>query len=113
MTLSPIFVDLVAALLSGRAALEIVARFDTHAGIEAQLAAASPDLILYGLQGGEAENVAIALLQRLPLAKVVVFSSDGHDAYVHTLRPHRKVLLDLSPRVLIRAILAHPRAPAT
>src|SRR6266481_2366534 len=111
VTLSPILVDLVTTLLSGRAELDVVARFDSHDGIETQLAAASPDLILYGLQNGESDNIAAPLLALLPSSKIIVFSSDGRNAYVYTMRPNRKALLDLSPRALVRAILAGPNHP--
>jgi hypothetical protein len=111
VTLSPILVDLVTTLLSGRAVLDVVARFDSQYRIETQLVAASPDLILYGLQNGQSDQVAAALLALLPSSKIIVFSSDGRNAYVHTMRPNRKVLLDLSPRALVRAILAGPFRP--
>jgi DNA-binding NarL/FixJ family response regulator len=112
VTLSPMVVDLVTALLSGHAVLDVVARFDSHDGVEAQLAATSPDLILYGLQNGESVNIAPALLTLLPSSKIIVFSNDGRNAYVYTMRPNREVLLDLSPRVLVRAILDGPYRPA-
>jgi DNA-binding NarL/FixJ family response regulator len=106
VTLSPILFDLLTTLLAGRATLEVVARFDTHEGIKAQLVAATPDLILYGLQNGESDGTAITLLASLPGARVIVFTSDGRNAFVYTMRPHRKALLDLSPHALVEAILA-------
>jgi len=111
VTLSPILFDLLTTLLAGRATLKVVARFDTHDGIEAQLMAATPDLILYGLQNGESDSIAAALLASLPSAKIIVFASDGRNAFVYTMRPHRKALLDLSPHALVRAILAGPTGP--
>jgi hypothetical protein len=111
VTLSPILVDLVTTLLSGRAVLDVVARFDSHDGIETQLTAVSPDLILYGLQNGESDNIARPLLALLPSSKIIVFSSDARNAYVYAMRPNREALVDFSPRALVRAILAGPYRP--
>lgn len=114
VTLSPILFDLLATLLAGRANLNVVARFNTHEGIESQLAAAMPDLILYGLRTGESDSIVGTLLASMPKVKIIAFTSDGRDAFVHTMRPHRNTLVDLSPQELVEAILdvdphLHPR----
>jgi DNA-binding NarL/FixJ family response regulator len=114
VTLSPILFDLLATLLAGRANLNVVARFNSHEGIESQLAAAMPELILYGLQTGESDSIVSTLLASMPKAKIIVFTSDGRNAFVHTMRPHRHALLDLSPQELVETILdvdphLHPR----
>ena len=106
VTLSPILFDLLDTLLAGRANLNVVARFSTHEGIESQLAAAMPELILYGLRTGECDSIVSTLLTALPKAKIIVFASDGRTAFVHSMRPHRSALLDLSPQELVATILA-------
>ncbi len=108
ITVSPILVDLVSTLLSGRALLEIVARFDSHDELETRITAVSPDLVLYGLQNDESDDVARRMLALVPQSKIIVFSSDCRHAYVHSMRPHRKALLNLSPHSLVHAILGAP-----
>ena len=105
VTVPAIISDVVATLLSARTTLKVVARFDDRAEIAARLSAVSPDLVLIGLRNGETDEIARTLLTDIPAAKVVAFSRDGRNAYVYEVRVHRKVLADVSPRVLINAIL--------
>jgi DNA-binding NarL/FixJ family response regulator len=112
VTISPMIFDIITTLLSARATLSVVAQFNNRAEIETQLCGASPDLILMGLQAGENDDIARALLAIVPRARVIAFSSDGRNAYVHEMRTYRKELLDVSPRVLTDAILrktSHPK----
>jgi DNA-binding NarL/FixJ family response regulator len=102
----------VASTLSGHAVLDVVARFDGPDGIESQLPAAAPDLILFGLKSGQSETeshlIAPALLALLPRTKIIFLASDGRNAYIHTMRAGCVALPDISPRALVGAILARP-----
>jgi DNA-binding NarL/FixJ family response regulator len=111
VTMSPMIFDIITTLLSARATLNVVAEFDSRAEIQAQLGGVALDLILIGLEAGENDDIARTLLAIIPRARVIAFSSDGRNAYVHEMRPFRRELLDVSPRVLTDAILRKTRHP--
>ena len=60
--------------------------------------------MLVGLRASETDAVALSVLALLPAAKVIAFSGDARQAYVHEMRPHRAALIDVSPQALIDAI---------
>jgi DNA-binding NarL/FixJ family response regulator len=105
VTIPPIFGDIIKALLADHFTLDVVGQFDGRAEAEKQLPLISPDLIIIGLRKGESDAIGRTLLAVAPLAKVIVLSNDGRNAYVHEMRAHRLVLADVSPRALIDAIL--------
>jgi hypothetical protein len=111
VTLSPVILDIIRTLLPNWAVLNIVAQHADRTDIEARLGAVRPDLVLFGLRIGETENVAGALLDLLPRTTIIALSSDGRDAVIHEMRPHRRTLRDVSPSVLIRSILAKSARP--
>jgi len=106
VTLSPIIVDIITTLLSDRMALRIVLQVDSRDGIEMRLAGLQPNLVLIGLRKGETDVIARELLLGLPSATIISFASDGRNAFLHYTRRHRRALRDITPRVLIRTILA-------
>lgn len=106
VTLSPVILDIIATLLPDRAALNVVAQLADRKDIEARLVALNPDLVLFGLRIGETENEACHLLAFLPSAMIIALSDDGRNAVIHEMRPHRRTLRNISPRMLIHTILA-------
>jgi chemotaxis response regulator CheB len=106
VTLSPVIVDIITTLLSSRMALNIVLQMDSRDGIESRLSGLQPDLVLIGLRKGETDVIARDLLRGLPSTTIIALTSDGSDAFLHYLRPHRRALRDISPHLLIRSILA-------
>ena len=64
-----------------------------------------PELILIGLRAGESEAVALAALALAPAAKVISFTADCRHAHLLEMRPHRAVLIDVTPAALVDAIL--------
>jgi DNA-binding NarL/FixJ family response regulator len=103
--MSPMFRDLITGLMVGQRSLDVVDELDTRDGLEEKLTAIAPDLILIGLGKKEADDVGLLLARLLPNAKVIAFSSDGRRAFVHRMQPQRTVLLDVSPQMIIDAIL--------
>ena len=106
VTLPPFIIDIVTTLLTDKAALNIVARLDDRAEVQERLRALHPDLILMGLRNGENDNIARALLACLPSTTIIALSGDGRNAFLHEMRPHRRALRNISPRLLIRTVLA-------
>ena len=105
VTIPPLLGDIIKTSLTDHFTLDVVARLDSRAEIEKQLPLVSPDLVIIGLLGGEDDTIGRTLLVVVPLAKVIVLSSDGRNAYVHEMRAHRSTLTDVSPPALIDAIL--------
>ena len=105
ITMSPMLRDLVTELMAEHVNVDLVGELDTRDGLEEQLQALVPDLILIGLGGGEGDEIGLSLVRFLPNAKVIAFSSDVRHAFVHRMQPQRTVLLDVSPQMLIDTIL--------
>jgi len=82
ITLPMLISDIVTQLLIDDVKLDIVGRFDSRELIEAELRAISPELVLVGLGPDEPGLTGLSFLAVVPAAKVIVFSSDGHSAYV-------------------------------
>jgi DNA-binding NarL/FixJ family response regulator len=106
VTMSPMLSNIITALVTDHATLDVVAEFGTRAEAENQLPAIAPDLILVGLRSGETDLIGRTLLALVPFAKVLAFSTDARDAYLHEMRAHREELTDVSPQGLIDAVLA-------
>jgi DNA-binding NarL/FixJ family response regulator len=105
VTMAPIFRDLIVGLMAGYGNLDVIENLDTRDGLEEQLRALAPGLVLIGLGENEADEIALPLARLLPNSKVIAFSRDGRHAFVHRMYPRRSALLDVSPKMLIDAIL--------
>ena len=108
VTMSRMLSDIITALVTDHAALDVVAEFDSRADAENRLPVIAPDLILVGLHDGETDAIGLTLLALVPSAKVIAFSSDGRNGYLHEMRAQRVELTDISPQGLIHAILGAP-----
>ena len=106
VTMPRILSDIIASLVEDRATLSVVARLGNRFEIESRLPVLFPDLVLIGLRGGEADAIAATALALAPAARIVAFSFDGRNAYVHEVHTHRAALMDVSPTALVKVILA-------
>jgi DNA-binding NarL/FixJ family response regulator len=106
VTMSPIFRNLVTELMIRHRCLNVVAELDTREGLEERLRSLAPNLILIGLHRNEGDEIGLSLLHNLLNAKVIAFSSDARHAFVQRMQPQCTVLRDVSPQMLIDAILA-------
>ena len=83
----------------------MVGELFTRDGLEEQLQALAPDLILIGLDRNEGDEIGPSLVRLLPNAKVIAFSNNARNAFIHRMQPYRTALLGVSPQVLIDNIL--------
>jgi DNA-binding NarL/FixJ family response regulator len=102
--MSPLLIDIIEQSVTGHVALDIVAHLEARNLIEERLRVMKPDLVLVGLYPGEADEIGRSLLSLVPVARVIVFSSDARHAYLHEMQAHRVTLIDVSPPALIEAI---------
>lgn len=102
VALAPMFRDLIIEFIASRRPLHVIAAFDDSGGIEAQLRAAAPDLILLGLRRGQDDGAALALAALAP--QLIAFSHDRRDAFVYRGQQRRRDLIDFSAQMLIDAI---------
>ena len=105
ITMSPMLRDLVTELMAEHVNLDLVGELDTRDGLEENLQALVPDLIVIGLGRGEGDEIGLSLVTFLPNAKVIAFSSDVRHAFFHRMQPQRTVLLDVSPQTLTDTIV--------
>jgi DNA-binding NarL/FixJ family response regulator len=104
ITLPMMISDIVKQLLIDDVKLDIVGRFDNRELIEDMLRAISPDLVLVGLSPDEPGITGLSFLTVVPAAKVIVFSSDGHSAYVSQRGASWTHLPDVSPDAITSVI---------
>lgn len=105
VTMSPLFRDLVTELLADHRDLDLVGELGTRGRLEDWLQAIAPELVLIGLGRDEGDDIGPRLVRLLPNSKVIAFSSDGRHAFVHGMKPQRIALFDVSPQMLIDAIV--------
>jgi len=111
--MAPLLTDIIEHSLIGHIALHVVARFDNRDFSEETLRSVRPDLVLIGLRPGESDAVGRSLLALIPAAKVIAFSSDARHGYIHQMRAHRAVIINISPQTLIKGILRRRLAIAS
>jgi hypothetical protein len=104
VTIPPLFGDIIRQVLAGHVAIEIVAEIGCRNRLRERLRALQPELVLIGLRRGEADTIGLSVLATLPRAKVIAFSSDARNAFVHEVRPHRTELQDCSMGSLLRLL---------
>jgi hypothetical protein len=107
--MSPMLRDIVKELPTGGVRLEIVAEFATRDLLLNQLRTIRPDMVLIGLGRGETDQIGRTILLALPWSRVIVFSSGARHVYIHEMRPHRRMLSDVSAQSVIRALRAPRR----
>ena len=106
VTISPLLRDIIKAISGGDARITMVAEFATRDQLAENLRALRPDLVLIGLEPGESDRIAALVLTASPCSRVIAFSSDGRDAYLHELRPRRRAAPNVSAKAVIRMINA-------
>jgi DNA-binding NarL/FixJ family response regulator len=65
---------------------------------------AAPDVVVLGGAGAEEARQAAGILSRWPRSHVLTLALDGHQAALHTLKPHRMELGELSPIEVVDSI---------
>jgi DNA-binding NarL/FixJ family response regulator len=106
VTLSPLLSDIITQAVEAEIRLEVVAQVHSRDSLEERLSLIAPDLILIGLRVGETDAIAAAVLVAAPAAKVIAFSADSRHAYLHEMRAYQTTLINLTPAVLVEAILS-------
>jgi chemotaxis response regulator CheB len=106
VTISPLLADLVREVLKPRLMLDLVGVLENRATLAASLRKLKPDLVLFGLIGGETDAAALPFRVVLPSAVFLVLSSSGHHAWLHMRRGRRVVLSNLSVSALAKALAA-------
>jgi chemotaxis response regulator CheB len=109
VTMSPMLRDIVKELPTRGVRLKIVAEFGTRDLLLEQLKTIRPDMVLIGLARAETDQIGRTILLALPWSRVIVFSSGARHLYIHEMRPHRRVLSDVSAQAVIRALRASNR----
>jgi DNA-binding NarL/FixJ family response regulator len=107
--MSPIFRDIVRRSTAKHTTLEIVGELKMCDSLEDQLRFIGPELVLISLNPGESDEIGQRLIRVIPMARIIVFSSDKRDAYIHELRPYRVALLNISPEQISTAIEGRAR----
>jgi chemotaxis response regulator CheB len=110
VTMSPMLRDMIKELPIGRVRLEIVAEFTTRDLLGDRLQMILPDIVLIQLARGETDRIARGILAAVPRSRVIAFSGGGRSLYIHEMRPHRKIVSDVSAKVVVRALCTSPRA---
>jgi DNA-binding NarL/FixJ family response regulator len=98
------FRDLIVESIASRRPLDVIAEFDDSSGIEAQLRAAAPELVLLELRPDQDDGAALALAQIVPHAMLIAFSDGARNAFVFRGRTRRATLIDFSAQALIQTI---------
>jgi DNA-binding NarL/FixJ family response regulator len=72
----------------------------------------TPDVVITGLERLARPDVA-DLLGHHPAVRVLAVSADGSESYLYELRPHERMLGEVSPRTLLTAIRRTTCLPST
>jgi len=104
VTVPPLLSDILSEVVCRQGRLSLIAQFGDQTALRDRLPALAPDLVVIGVGAGEVDDVGRTVLGLVPSAKVLVISDDGRHAFLHEMRPHRKVLLDFSPASLMAAL---------
>jgi len=64
----------------------------------------APDVVIMGLTATEDATLVLALLARWPGTHVMTVMSQGSDAVVYELKPHRRALGQMSPTEIVDAL---------
>lgn len=96
--------DIVKGILAAEPRVRIVGELDDGGSVVDQ-ARVEADLAILGLRDSELPEIGVRLLTANPGTRLLGISSDGRKGFIYELRPHAIPLGELSPRVLVNAIL--------
>jgi hypothetical protein len=65
-----------------------------------------PDVVIVGLTTADEAAVVPALFARWPNAQVMTVTATGQGGMVYELKPHRRVLDEMSPAEIVETLLA-------
>ena len=76
---------------------------DAHGLIE-KVGSTGAGAVVFGTDARELPAVGRELLESFPRLKLLAVSSDGRRAAIHWLRPHKEVLVEVSPTHIVKAL---------
>lgn len=98
--------DLVKTILATESTVRVIGEMDEPSPLIHELAIES-DAVVLGLHDSELPDFGLRLLTAHPDTKFLGISSDGRTGFLYELRPHAIPLGELSPAVLVNAIVRH------
>jgi DNA-binding NarL/FixJ family response regulator len=102
--------DLISTALAGEPAVELVGQVGADAAAGA-VPAADARVVIVGLEGGaDPPGLVLSLLALHPRLKVLGVTSSNGQAVLYELRPTARSLGEVSPRMLVEAIVDAARA---
>ena len=104
VTLAPMLAAIVTGALSRELEVELLAELQDRAHLGKRLRKLQPDLVIIGLAAGESDELGAQLLTQYPTTRILLIDAGGAHAYLHEMRPTRRVLHDFSPDNLLAAI---------
>jgi DNA-binding NarL/FixJ family response regulator len=102
--MTPMLRDIISDAVTNETDLELVGTLDVGQPLLSVLTRIEPDVLI--LRAGSPNDTSLAeeVLARWPRTKVLMITHDGRGAVLHTLRPYRVVLGDVSSESLLAAI---------
>lgn len=95
--------ELIRELVMAQPDLTLVAEFDGQEAVLQAIQRSRADVAITSLDGPVRASVT-DLLAQVPALKVLAVSADGSESFLYELRPHERILGDVSPQTLLAAI---------
>lgn len=103
--ISPMLSHIVHGLIVEETGIELVAeKLDRPGDLEAAIRRLQPDVVMMGFDGPD--DWANEFLLAHPRVRLITLSSDGRVARLQALVPKRIVMADVSPEMLLNAIVS-------
>ena len=96
--------ELVARLIDSAPDVEIVGRVPIDDTLMTRAREMKADAVVLGAPANASDDSLDAMLYEFPTVKLLVFTSDAHQATLYELRPHRTPIGELSRDRLLDAI---------
>jgi hypothetical protein len=99
-----VLLGIVRGVIEDAPDIVVVGEVQDPRNLDDDLARTGADLVIWGVRGDGDVPRHASLFDRHPHLTVLAVLHDGRDGFLWQLRPHRKVLGELSPRQLPAAI---------
>jgi hypothetical protein len=99
--------ELVKGILAGEPDIEVSQHLESGMSLKDITPASNIDVLVVAAEEVSNYDIAEFLLHRCK-SRVLGVSSDGRQATLHELRPHRVSLGELSPRLLVSVVRGEP-----
>lgn len=100
----PLLHDIVRDALRNQADMELVGDFGEGDAVSTALKNGDVDVVILGARQPDDYAIAGRVFIDAPRSKVLAIATSGRSAVMYQLRPHKKMLGDVSPQSLIDAI---------